>query len=950
MTHWHHHSTTFYMKNSIKKAFVAALLASASFATAEAVPAYPKPISVKQPDGTTVTVRLRGDEHLNWMETTDGYTLLRDASGYITFAKADSKGFITPSTLRYTGTTLQAKAEGIKPGLRYAPEQRKAFAQAATPQTSLMVDGSFPTTGKHKLLVLLVNYSDTKTTYTQKNFDDMMNKEGYAGIGSFRDYYKEQSYGLLDIDVTVTDWITLPMSKATYGAEGAPYMIYDALSEVSKTIDLKQFDNDGDGILDGLAVIHQGTGQEMTGNTEDIWSHSSVIYGQTFNGISVRRYTIEPEVQAIENRMSTIGVICHEFGHALGAPDFYDTDYAESGGEYCGTGSWDLLGGGAWLGDYGDRPAGINGWQKYVFGWVTPTVLNNSTVVTDMPAADKAPVAYRMETGSPGEYFYMENRQQTGTFDASLPGHGLVIYHVNENLIRPSLYDNDFNASYPQGIYTVCSDAGVDPEATPASYGKVNSAAAPFPGEYGHTDFSDRTLPSTHSLDGRFAYRALSNITDVDGKVGFTFTHEAEPPKPTNLKATTASGNVVLTWNIPDDTEQVDHYTVYCNNEKVGTTKQTSFTHEKPTGGTLLSYMVDATYENELISHPTQVNIMVPGNKVTGVTPTVAGTDVQLNWTTDNRLTWANTDMSKLNYEDIDRSELTYANYFSAANLATYVGGKITRMGFVPMQGPSEISVKLKIYECDEEGHNLVLVSERDVKEFAKAQPRDLKLTQPVTIEAGKNYLVAVENVGKNGVVTVACDKNTVVDGYGNCVIFDGKAAKMTDAYGNFYVTATVTMPSDDAGADIDAAPSEEADPAFDFYYPKGFAVFWDNELVARTTSRKTLMTNVTEGTHSYTVASLFRGDNMSAGVSGTVTVSAAAITSANATSASVVGRCGAVSVSDFNGVVAITDLCGRTVAHAECRGALSLDVQPGVYVVTLYNDSEHISTKVTVF
>lgn len=113
-------------------------------------------------------------------------------------------------------------------------------------------------------------------------------------------------------------------------------MIYDALKLVTDTLDLRDFDNDGDGILDGLAVIHQGTGQEASANANDIWSHSAIIYGQTFNGVSVRRYTIEPECLA--KNISTIGVICHEFGHALGAPDFYDTDYASSGGEFCGTG------------------------------------------------------------------------------------------------------------------------------------------------------------------------------------------------------------------------------------------------------------------------------------------------------------------------------------------------------------------------------------------------------------------------------------------------------------------------------------------------------------------------------------------------------------------------------------------------------------------------------------
>lgn len=929
---------------------MAALLAATGWLSASAMPAYPKPITVTQPDGTKVTICLRGDERINWAETTDGYTLLRDDAGYWTFAKADSKGFISPSILRYTGTTAKAKAEGINPGLRYAPAQRAEKIKKSAPQTNFMVDGSFPTTGKRKLLVLLVNYSDTKTKYTQQDFYNMMNQEGYGGIGSFRDFYKEQSYGQLDIDVTVTDWIKLPMPKGTYGPEGAAYMIYDALSIVSQTLDLKQFDNDGDGILDGLAVIHQGTGQEMSANTEDIWSHSAIIYGQTFNGVSVRRYTIEPEMLALNNRMSTIGVICHEFGHALGAPDFYDSDYSGSGGEFCGTGVWDLLGGGAWSGDYGDRPTGINGWQKYVFGWTEPKTLENDTVVTDMPAADKEPVAYRMETGTPGEYFFMENRQNTGTFDASLPGHGLVVYHVNENLIRSCLFTNDINVTHPQGIYTVCSDAGIDPDSRPSSYGEVNSAVAPFPGEAGHTEFSDRTLPSTRSQDGRYAYRSITNITDADGKVGFTFTHEQEPPKPENLKASTAGGDVTLTWDMPEGDVDVDHYTIYCNNEKAGTATTTSFTDVAPDGGKLLNYQVDATYKSQLISHPASVDIMVPGNKVASLDASVEGNSVKLNWTTDNKLMWANTSVGQLTSQDMNYNAMAYANRFSAENLATYVGGKITRVGFIPMQGPAEITVKLKIYETETDGSNPQLVSERNVKEFAKAQPSDLKLTKAVTINPNKDYWVAVDCESKNGVVSVACDQADIVEGFGNCTIIGGKFSADASAYGNFYITATITPPTDEEGNDIEFDSAEEADPSLDFYYPKGFAVLCDGDIVARTTARTKTFANVAEGTHTYTVASLFKGDNVSKGVSRTVTVSAAGIGSATFSSAVVKGGNGSLRVAGFSGKVTVADPYGRTVANAKAAGNLTLQLQPGVYVVTLVGTDSRTAKKVVVY
>lgn len=56
-------------------------------------------------------------------------------------------------------------------------------------RSEMLVDGTFPATGKHKLLLLLVNYNDTKPTFTREDFDKMMNQNGYKGIGSFRDYY-----------------------------------------------------------------------------------------------------------------------------------------------------------------------------------------------------------------------------------------------------------------------------------------------------------------------------------------------------------------------------------------------------------------------------------------------------------------------------------------------------------------------------------------------------------------------------------------------------------------------------------------------------------------------------------------------------------------------------------------------------------------------------------------
>lgn len=311
------------MHNTMKNYLYSLLLAfGLGSATALAVPAYPHPIVTHQPDGTSIEITLHGDEYTNWATTADGYTLLRNENGFWTFAREQAGG-LAASELVYNGSTDAARASGIQPGLNFTESQIKQNRVAAAPMLArdndLQVSGSFPSKGKRKLLLLLLNYKDTTPKYTQEQFQNMMNQENWADIGSFRDYYLEQSYGQLDIEVTVTPWINLYGSPEYYGSNGAVTMIVEGLEYIDEDIDFSEFDNDGDGVLDGLAVIHQGYGQEMTGSGNDIWSHSSEIYGLTLDGIEVCRYTIEPEMLRT-GEMSTIGVICHELAITSALP------------------------------------------------------------------------------------------------------------------------------------------------------------------------------------------------------------------------------------------------------------------------------------------------------------------------------------------------------------------------------------------------------------------------------------------------------------------------------------------------------------------------------------------------------------------------------------------------------------------------------------------------------
>ncbi len=64
--------------------------------TVYAIPASPIPFTDQQPDGAAVTLFARGDEHFNWMEDTDGYTVVRN-KGWFEYAELGPSGRLNPN-------------------------------------------------------------------------------------------------------------------------------------------------------------------------------------------------------------------------------------------------------------------------------------------------------------------------------------------------------------------------------------------------------------------------------------------------------------------------------------------------------------------------------------------------------------------------------------------------------------------------------------------------------------------------------------------------------------------------------------------------------------------------------------------------------------------------------------------------------------------------------------
>ncbi len=324
----------------------------------------------------------------------------------------------------------------------------------------LLVTGSSaqasPTSGTVRVLVLLVDFSDNVGSASlagqtpQAYFNSLMfaNHPSNAPNGSFTDYYNEVSYGLLttigQVNYGTVQWIRLPQTYSYYvnnnygiGSypKNAQKMVADAVA-VAKAAGLNfgPYDNDNNGLLDALFVIHAGRGAEFTGCTCDIWSHkwntampvNTGSVNALGNTVYVSAYTTEPEYNYSPGD-STIGVFAHEFGHVLGLPDLYDTDYSSQG-----LGNWSIMAGGSWNGSLGNRPAHPDAWSKVKLGWVSPVVPTINQSMTMPQAETNQSIVKVWSNGAPGqEYFLLENRQQTA-FDTSIPYSGLLIYHVDD--------------------------------------------------------------------------------------------------------------------------------------------------------------------------------------------------------------------------------------------------------------------------------------------------------------------------------------------------------------------------------------------------------------------------------------------------------------------------------------------------------------------------------------
>ncbi len=407
------------------------------------------------------------------------------------------------------------------------------------------------------ILVVLVDFSDQVHQTPASYFDHLMFD---TTRGSLHHYWRSATYGNLRIQTqnlpSSIGWIRAPMPYSYYvgtdhgtGAypNNSQALVEDIVDSINARINFALYDHDGNGYVDGLFIVHSGTGAESSGDSTDIWSHAWNITPRLVDGVRVRNYSIEPEFWEYSSDM-TCGVYAHEMGHAVfGVPDWYDRDYTSRG-----LGRWSLMAGGSWNGNLGNSPAYFDAYSRYVAGLVIPTEIYGTSNNLSIPAIENTATTFmlRSQDVNDPEYYLIENRQLMG-YDTTLPGSGLLIYHIDTTVTSQD--DHEWYPTYSDsGHYRVAleqADGLYELERDQSS----GNSGDPWPGSTNNRSFSQMSTPNTSSYHGVNTQVMVTNISNSGNTMTATLSTNSSQSAivvvyPTGGEIFTANTQQTIEW------------------------------------------------------------------------------------------------------------------------------------------------------------------------------------------------------------------------------------------------------------------------------------------------------------------------------------------------------------------------------------------------------------------
>ncbi|MDD4310456.1 MAG: M6 family metalloprotease domain-containing protein, partial [Candidatus Cloacimonetes bacterium] len=467
------------------------------------------PVTVTQPDGKTLECLASGDEYHNWLHDKDNYTIIRNPdNGFYSYA--EFKGDDVVASPLIVGRDLP-QSRGINPGVNIS---EAAYKQMRSTKFTTPESRDAPTTGTINNIVIYIRFSDeTEFGESISTYDGWFN----SSTSSQKNYFSEASYNQLTVN---TSFYPAPVNNLVVSWQDShprayfqPYdattnpsgyngdiiltlrehaLLRDAVNGVSAQIPSNLvIDSDNDGRVDNVVFIIKGAAGAWSSL---LWPHrwSLFTYNASINGKRVYDYNLQLQTFLASR---AVGVICHEFFHTLGAPDLYH--YTSNG--ISPAGSWDIM--------QSDQnpPQHMTAFMKWKYGgWISsiPTITADQAYSLN-PLTSSTGNAYRINSNNANQYYIVEFRKKTGTFENSIPGSGLLVYRIDTSA-------GDGNADGPPDELYIYR-----PNGTPTVDGSVSSAN--YSTETGRTKINNTTNPTPFLQDGSAGNLSLYGIGSSAG-------------------------------------------------------------------------------------------------------------------------------------------------------------------------------------------------------------------------------------------------------------------------------------------------------------------------------------------------------------------------------------------------------------------------------------------------
>lgn len=423
--------------------------------------------------------------------------------------------------------------------------KRKSASQATAPLRAV---------GEKKIPVVLVAFADMPfiaaetdaavNEYYQKFCNGTRDGNLYKGHGSYgciRDFFAQQSDSAFLPEFVIIGPVTLDNGYATYGQnsggkgtdKGFTQFRSDALTKAMEVYnDWSIFDNDGNGNIDMVFFVFAGMGENNTqGKYPDLLWPKETIASTTINSTVFATSAItcearpktwnEGKTQVLETKTDGVGVFIHELSHALGLPDFYDTNYKAFGMDI-----WSVMDYGEYGIDNGFNPGNYTAYERDFMGWRPLIELTEPCVVT-IPCFADGGYGYKIQNeASANEYYVIENRQAKGWDNKICTiGHGLQVTHVDYDATKWNTNNVNTDKTHQRMTIIAANNRYIGTSQSSDGTALMQTWQGNlYPGDTYNYSLTDESTPAAEVFTGVLIHKPLRNITEnTDGTVTVCF-------------------------------------------------------------------------------------------------------------------------------------------------------------------------------------------------------------------------------------------------------------------------------------------------------------------------------------------------------------------------------------------------------------------------------------------